>query len=123
MKVSLSKNFARHFLNFPKSDQEKIRAFIEHVELYGLQGLQGRNKSSDDVPKDDLNWLEKVKYAQENCLWHYHIGIPTYVQANNGDWVSEYVLHYQWLVEHDMIRIVDLSAHPPLVLPCPSDFV
>lgn len=117
MKVVLAKSFAANFLNFPKSDQEKIYAFITHIELYGLHGLKGRNKSSDNVPKDDPNWLEKVKYAQEHRLWHYHIGIPYYEQANNGDRVSRYVLHYSLDVENDTITILELSEHPPLLLP------
>lgn len=115
MKVSLGGKFALNFLNFPKADKEKILAFIAHVELHGLTALQGRNKSSDNVPTDHPNWLKIVKYAQKYQLWHYHIGIPHYQTANNGEQVSEYVLHYR--LENDGIKIVDLSPHPPLELP------
>lgn len=63
MKVAFGETFARYYLNFPKADQAKIRAFVNDVETYGLTGLQGRNKNSDNVPKDDANWSQKVAYA------------------------------------------------------------
>ncbi len=56
--------------------------------------------------------MERVK---EYNLWHYHIGIPNYEQASNGDMVSEYVLHY--IRGEDHIIIVDLDSHPPFNLP------
>ena len=115
MKVTLATLFAKRFLNFPKQDQEKIRTFIEHVENYGLADLQGRNKSSDNVPTDNLNYLAKVNYAQQHKLWHYHIGIPDYETASNGEQVSEYILYYQYF--DDEIKIVAMSYHPPFELP------
>lgn len=67
------------------------------------------------VPKNDPDWLNKVKYAQAYNLWHYHIGIPNYELSEKGDYTSEYVLHY--IKGENFIKIVDLSAHPPLHLP------
>lgn len=112
--------FSKHLKNFPKADREKIRAFVEHVEQFGFHGLQGRNKSSDQVPTDNPNWSERVAYAQKYKLWHYHIGIPTYVLSEKGDQVSEYVLHY--IRESDYIILVDMSPHPPLQLPSSEHF-
>lgn len=116
MKVLYGEKFRQHLKNFPKADQLKIKAFADHVQTHGLIGLIGRNKSSDNVPKDHPNWLERVKYAQTHHLWHYHIGIPSYDNDNpDGDKTSKYVLHY---IRHDdEIILVDLSAHPPLELP------
>lgn len=114
MQVKFGQIFAKNLVNFPKSDILKIRAFIKCVEEQGLVGLEGRNKSSDNVPTDDPNWRTKVLYAQKHHLWHYHIGIPTYA-GMDGDKTSEYVLHY--IKETDYIKIVDMSAHPPFELP------
>lgn len=115
MKVVFGEIFYQYFRNFPKSDQQKIAKFVDDVETYGLDGLQGRNKASDSVPTDAPNWSKKVAYAQKYHLWHYHIGIPQYETANDGEQVSEYILHYQRF--DDEIRLVSMSYHPPFELP------
>lgn len=115
MNVLYGEKFRQHLKNFPKSDQLKIKAFVEYVEEFGFDGLQGRNKSSDDVPKAHPNWQKIVAYAQEHQLWHYHIGIPNHTLSDKGDMTSEYVPHYT--KGDDFIKLVDLSAHPPLQLP------
>lgn len=115
LNVLYGEKFRKHLKNFPKNDQLKIRQFVEHIEQFGFDGLTGRNKSSDNVPKDNPNWAKIVAYAQAHQLWHYHIGIPTYTLSDSGDFTSEYVLHY--VKGNDFIKIVDLSAHPPLQLP------
>lgn len=121
MKVILSDDFGKKAVNFPKKDKEKIFAFIEHVEAFGFDGLTGRNKSSDNVPTNHPNWLERVKYAQRHKLWHYHIGIPHYETASNGEQVSEYILHY--IREKDEIKLVALSYHPPFELPLEQEML
>lgn len=115
MRVIFGRKFAEYFPNFPKSDKEKIVAFANHIEQFGFDGLQGRNKSSDDVPVTHPNWSERIIYAKTHNLWHYHIGIPNYEKSEKGDYTSEYVLHY--IKGDDFIKLVDLSAHPPLNLP------
>lgn len=117
MKVLYGEKFRQHLKNFPKADLLKILAFVNHVEQHGLIGLVGRNKSSDQVPTNHPNWLERVMYAKKYNLWHYHIGIPCYV-GDVGDMTSEYVLHY--MLGDDQIVLVDLSAHPPLSSPSES---
>lgn len=119
MKVTFGENFTRYYFNFPKSDQAKIREFITHVETYGLTQLKGRNKSSDNVPTNDPNWTNKVAYAQKHKLWHFHIGIPDYTLSEKGDYVSEYILHYQLF--DDEIKLVSMSYHPPFELPTPHE--
>lgn len=115
MNVIYGEKFRIHLKNYPKADLLKIKSFVKHIKQFGFEGLQGRNKSSDNVPKDDPNWSQKVAYAQKHKLWHYHIGIPKYSTATNGEQVSEYVLHY--ILQDDYIVLVDLSAHPPFELP------
>jgi len=116
MEVLLSKQFKTELKNFPKADQEKIASFILHVQRQGMKNLPGKNKPSHDVPHDDPQWLDKVSYAQQHNLWHYHIGIPQYdTSCQHGEQTSEYILHY--IKGDGFIKIVDFSAHPPFKLP------
>jgi hypothetical protein len=115
--VSFGAIFLSSFKHFPKQDMALIQNFIEHYEEFGFNGLPGRVKNSDNVDYDDPMFLTKVKYAQDNLLWHYHIGVPEYDKSNgHGDWTSEYVLHYQQ-IDSFVIKIVDLDRHPPFRLP------
>ncbi|SSY70675.1 hypothetical protein [Alysiella crassa] len=116
MNVELGKRFQQELKNYPTADKIKIADFILHIQKHGFTGLAGRNKPSHEVPKDDPKWLEKVQYAQQHRLWHYHIGIPEYdVNKPFGEQTSKYVLHYmKW---DNAIRIVDFSEHPPFSLP------
>lgn len=108
--------FRKEFRNFPEQDQDAIVAFVEHILSFGFNGLEGINKRSDDVRKDDPLFAQKVQYAQTHHLWHYHIGIPEYnLNKPFGKRTSEYVLHYQLLGL--TVRIVDYSSHPPFKLP------
>lgn len=114
--VRFSLKFKQHLKHFPKEDKLKIKAFIDYVRENGFDGLAGRNKSSDNIPPNDPYWKEKVTFAQQHSLWHYHIGIPYYDKSKGfGDYTSEYVLHY--VKGEDFIRIVDFSPHPPFNLP------
>lgn len=119
MKVTFSLDFQEKFPYFPKADKEKILLFVRHVTQYGLTQLKGRNKSSDNVPTNDPNWTNKVAYAQKHKLWHFHIGIPDYTLSEKGDYVSEYILHYQLF--DDEIKLVSMSYHPPFELPTPYE--
>lgn len=106
MKVLYGVKFHKHLQNFPQADQLKILAFVRHVQAYGLMDLVGRNKSSDDVPRSNPNWLERVKYAQEHQLWHYHIGIPEYYgedgirPASMCCIISDGMMRLFWLIYH-----------------------
>ncbi len=115
IRVEFGTRFKNAIPNFPKNDREKIRQFITHLQQYGFEGLTGRNKSSDDINPDDPDYLQKLTKVQKHNLWHYHIGIPKYETATNGEQVSEYVLHY--CKGDDFIKIVDMSPHPPFILP------
>ncbi|WP_201546115.1 hypothetical protein [Psychrobacter sp. H7-1] len=116
MHVEITSLFKSHLKNYPEEDKLKISAFIQHVQNHGLANLEGRNKSSDNVPTDDPRWLVKVKHAKKYNLWHYHIGIPTY-EGEFGDKTSEYVLHYMLDEVGRKITLVYMSAHPPFELP------
>ncbi|QFH71005.1 hypothetical protein FR762_15325 [Enterobacter sp. E76] len=121
MIVRLGMLFAKEVKNFPKDDKEKIFNFIKYVQQNGLSGLEGRNKCSDCVDKNDPQFITKVRYAVENNLWHYHIGIVEYdLSYPHGDRTSEYVLHYVNNNVIPEIKLVDFSGHPPFKLPLQS---
>ncbi len=113
--VQYGRKIANEMQYFPSKDLIKIKKFENHIKQYGFDGLEGRNKSSDNVPTDDPQWQAKVRYAQQHNLWHYHIGIPCYENSDQGDKVSEYVLHY--IKGDNFIKIVDMNGHPPFNLP------
>lgn len=117
MQVDMGEIFKRHIKNFPKKDKKKIYDFISHVQENGLYNLIGKLKPSHEVHKDDPYWSKKVQYAIKHKLWHYHIGIPDYVD-NGGYKTSEYVLHFMKF--DNRIKIVDMSPHPPFELPKPD---
>lgn len=120
MKVDVGVLFAKEVLNFPDDDRKKIKAFIDHLKANDFSGLEGRNKSSDNVPTDDRDFVNKVKVALQYRLWHYHIGIDAYDMAKPfGDRTSEYVLHYMNELTPGEIKIVDFSSHPPFRPPTP----
>ncbi|WP_447765810.1 hypothetical protein [Enterobacter asburiae] len=114
MIVQIGKLFGKEVLNFPVDDQTKIFSFIKYVQQNGLNGLEGRNKNSENVPTDDPDFVSKVKTAQTHKLWHYHIGIVDYDMTKRfGDRTSEYILHYKNELIAGEIKVVDFSSHPP----------
>lgn len=116
LSVNFGALFINRFNNFPVKDQQKIFDFTQHLQVHGFGGLPGRNKASTDVDTDDHLFMEKVRYAREHSLYHYHIGIPEYDETKRvGDWTSEYILHYKYL--GDKVTILDLDSHPPFTLP------
>ncbi len=113
--VDYGSKIAGEMQHFLTEDLVIIKAFADYLKQHGFTGLEGRNKPSHDVPTDDPDWREKVAYAQQHNLWHYHIGIPDYQITGRGDKVSEYILHY--IKGDGWIKIVDFNRHPPFRLP------
>ncbi|MBM7072825.1 hypothetical protein JQC92_12410 [Shewanella sp. 202IG2-18] len=135
--LEASEHFKSKFKNFDKEPKSKLTFFIKTFQEGGfnsidnviIDGYKIRNKSSDDVPTDDPNWLEKVKYAQEHKLWHYHAGfydldceLKGYDISKAGDLTSQWVIHYQKLSENN-INIVDVTPHPITELPSEDKLV
>lgn len=120
MKVIFADWLSANFLNFDSELQNKIVEFAVHVETHGLHGLAGRNKSSVDLTNTTKKGIEKAKFAQKYCLWHYHIGLPKYV-GEHGDMTSQMVLHY--MRYNELIVIVDIGEHPPFQLPTANKIV
>lgn len=105
-----------------KSDKRKFAEFMANYLTHGFENKEltpGRLKNSNDVDKDDPQFLKKVQYANRHQLWHYHIGIEIYNNAEwtePGDFCSEWVVDFQYFNE-DHIKLVDHNAHPPFQLP------
>lgn len=114
---------------FSISEKRKIRRFIElfadggfeKIDNYQIQSYRVRNKSSDNVNKDDTAFIEKVRYAIKHKLWHYHAGFYNinneydidngYKLSEKNDLVSQWLIHYQKL-SNSHIVLVDIMPHP-----------
>lgn len=59
--VQTSKYFRELFKTLSEEQRLKINSFIRHVQEHGLTNLEGRNKSSDQVPKGTPNRSAKIK--------------------------------------------------------------
>lgn len=51
----------------------------------------------------------------KNINFGINIGILNYEITQNGEYVSEYILHY--IREENEIKLIALSYHPPFELP------
>lgn len=112
--MDFGKLFLQELKNLPVDAQKAIAAFVAHVRLHGLTGLQGRNKPSWFVPRKDPACKAKKAYARRNNLHHYHIGIPTYTRSRNGK-VSDFMIHYQLIPDGGSykVKIVWYGSHKP----------
>lgn len=117
IKVGMGKIFAKRYQQYPESDRLKIANFIASLFSSGYSNLEGRNKYSDDINPNDSDFLRKITFVKNHCLWHYHIGITSYDMTKKyGDRTSEFVLHYSRINANE-IKIADLDRHPPFNLP------
>jgi hypothetical protein len=111
--IEITLIFKNKVKGFAIAEKRKIRRFIElfsnggfkAIDNYLIQSYRVRNKSSDNVDKEDSNFIEKVKYAIENKLWHYHAGfynLNNEYPIDNGYKLSEKDdLVSQWLIRLD----------------------
>lgn len=116
--VEFSPHFDALYRGFPERDQDRIDDFTEHFVQYGLVSLQGKVGPSWKVPGTDPEYYEKVRFAREHYLWHYHVGIPDYKPSRYGDYMtSDWVVHFQRFPRDQVIRLVDYGFHSPMHLP------
>lgn len=114
MRVIFADFFDDILENCDEQTQNAVDEFVFHVKKYGLKKLKGRNKSSA-VPSTTKKGIARYKFAQKHCLWHYHLGVPEYVEQSVGDFTSEMIVHY---IRFDaFIVLIDIDKHPPFVLP------
>lgn len=130
-KLEATDHFKDKVKKFSREPKKKITTFIQTFQEGGfsaidnvkINGIKVRNKSSDDVPTSDPQFVSKVKLAQKYNLWHYHAGFYNidcdfdgYNVSSCGDLTSQWVIHYQLFTENH-INIVDVTPHPPFLLP------
>lgn len=118
--VELSDHFKVLFAGFPKPDKLAIAGFIGHCQAYGLVNLRGKLAPTTNVPGTDPEYYEKVAFAREHYLWHYHIGIPRYEPSRNqlrSYDTSDWVVHFQRFPKNTVIRLVDYGFHNPMHMP------
>ncbi len=112
--VDFGDEFTLEYSNFPKELQDAIQDFIDLFLLHGL----GEHTKPFYKGKLSYSWrnLENSDpdyiYTKSNHLWHYHIGIPTYIASNYGSYyTSDMVLHFVWKKGENSILIVDCTDH------------
>lgn len=91
--------------------QDGVLEFVETFELYGLSDFTQYPGKITPSWKGVEESSSSFKFAYENSLWHYHIGVPQYVSVHPKYKTSDYVLHFQWLQGSSHIDLVDVSAH------------
>lgn len=117
--------------NFAIAEKRKIKRFMiefssggfKAIDNYLIQGYKVRNKNTDDIDKNDADFIVKVKYALEYKLWHYHAGFYNlnneypidngYKLSEKKDLVSQWLIHYQKLSDSQIV-LIDIMPHPPL---------
>ncbi|WP_444931486.1 hypothetical protein ACJJIF_06835 [Microbulbifer sp. SSSA002] len=108
---SLSDSFKVTFDNLPKEHQDKIINFIDVYEEKGLANFSNyEGKVSPSWREDQISKRDK-DYAQAHNLWHYHVGIPKYVQVHDKYKTSDWLLHFQWTYGRKKICLVDIYSH------------
>ncbi|WP_417698054.1 hypothetical protein [Psychromonas sp.] len=128
--------FKSKLKNFGNAEKKKVVTFITAFQKGGFSAIDNfiikddkkeykvRNKSSDNVRTDDPDFVNKVKFAIDNKLWHFHAGfyamdagnIQGYNISERGDLTSQWVIHYQKFTDKH-IKAVDITPHPPFDLP------
>lgn len=123
--------FKNKVKNFAIAEKRKVRRFVDAflnggfqaIDNYKIQGYKVRNKNSDNVDKNDSDFIEKVNHALSLKLWHYHAGFYNinneypidngYKLSDKNDLVSQWLIHYQKLSDSHIV-LVDIMPHPPL---------
>jgi len=102
--------FAEEFSGFPGADKEKVLDFLEIYEKHGFSDFSKyEGKIAPSWVGLDVGHPDFI-YCQANCLWHYHVGIPKYIEKHEKYKTSEWVLHFQ-MIGPTHINIVDVYAH------------
>lgn len=106
----LTNQFATEFARFPESQQDKVLDFATTFQNHGLSDF------TKYVGKIAPSWsgaatAHDAKFAKDNHLWHYHIGLPSYTQLHPKYKTSDWVLHFRWIDRGDHIDLVDLYSH------------
>ncbi|NWO04461.1 MAG: hypothetical protein HLX50_01780 [Alteromonadaceae bacterium] len=106
--VEFLPKFAQEFANFPLEHQNKVLDFVRTFQLHGLSDF---SIYEGKIAPSWVSGTPEYHFARSNALWHYHIGIPTYVRRHGRYKTSDVVLHFQWKGKGDHISLVDMYDH------------
>lgn len=97
--------------HFKADEKAKVADFIVTYQDHGLKDFNLYPGKIVRTGSGDCTQEER-EFALRHNLWHYHVGIPTYVTSPSGKYMtSRDVLHFQWFQEENRIRLVDMYRH------------
>lgn len=109
--IHFYKQFSIEFPNFPVDQQNKVLDFIDIFEQHGLTDFS-RYEGKITPSWKGMNVSESnYRYARDNSLWHYHVGIPEYRQVHSTYKTSDMVLHFQWPGKGSHVNLLDMYYH------------
>ncbi len=126
--------YSQHFSQRTKiikdtTEQNKILTWLDNVKQYGLFKYPKLAIPGKLVPSwAGLNPTDSnFTYAQQNNLWHYHVGHEAYQQGLGDYLTSNWVVHFIWDKRNPnscfKIKLVDYTPHKVLnKFPIPQDF-
>lgn len=109
--VKYKLQFAAEFNRFPHDQQSAVVKFLAQYQQHGLADqtkFPGRiSPSWQNLPINHPNYI----YTKTHDLWHYHLGIPDYDGRQNWGKTSDWLLHFQWPDQGNVISLVDVYTH------------
>lgn len=113
--VTLRKKFSEEFTRLKQDQQDKVMDFVFVAQTHGMSDFSKFPGKVTPSWKNLSESSQEYAYTYENCLWHYHVGLPTYRPSVSGNYqTSDWVLHFQWLNRggsDEVISLVDLYQH------------
>jgi hypothetical protein len=107
--------FADEFERLREDQQDRVLDFTDLYEAHGLGDFSRYPGKITPSWKGLAQTDPDYQYTFDNCLWHYHVGLPTYKQSVSGRYMtSDWVLHFQWnawQTQGTHISLVDLYQH------------
>lgn len=108
---SYSQAFLDMMPYFTPDEKARVADFIVTYQDHGLNDFKHYKGKITRTGSGDCTQEER-EYGLKHNLWHYHVGIPSYVPTPHGKYMtSRDVLHFQWFQAENRIRLVDMYRH------------
>ena len=108
---SYSKSFIACMAHFTPDERAKVADFIVTYQDHGLKDFSLYKGKIARTGSGNCTEEERA-FGLKHDLWHYHVGVPTYVKSPHGQYMtSRDVLHFQWFQSENRIRLVDMYRH------------
>lgn len=108
--VGVGPQWKKEWPHYQPDQKYQVQLFIHTFQQHGLDPTKFQGRISP-------SWMNLLKgsqaynYTTTNWLWHYHIGLPSYTKSVVGDYVSDWLLHFQWVNHSRHIDLIELSTH------------